>query len=81
MRSGGLETFICQIEQPHPVELEGHELARMQSSRCSLVMPEGGPNAETKIGKGEASEGTGAAQDWTPAPGPGNPEQEEESKN
>jgi hypothetical protein len=42
---------------------------------------EGGHNAETKIGKGEASEGTGAAQDWTPAPGSGNPEQEEGPKN
>jgi hypothetical protein len=44
-------------------------------------MQEGGPNAETKIGKGEASEGTGVAQDWTPAPGSGNPEQEEGPKN
>ena len=46
--------------------------------RCG--MEEGGLNAETKAGKGEASEGTGAAQDRTPASASSHPEQEEGSK-
>jgi hypothetical protein len=44
-------------------------------------MSGGGANAETKIGKGEASEGAGAAEDWPPATGSGNSKQEEGPKN
>jgi hypothetical protein len=70
------------IEHRHPVELKGAPCAR-QNAIIKVQTGDVGrrPHAETEAGKGEASEGTGAGQDWTPAPGSGNPEQEEGSKN
>jgi hypothetical protein len=38
------------------------------------------PDAETKIGKSEAGEGTGAVEDRTTSPAAGHPKQKEGSK-